>query len=76
MQTRITIEGMSCSHCVRAVFTGLSAVEGIISADVSIGAATIEHDGRVTLDQLRDAIAVAGYAVKTGSEDRRSLPVV
>ena len=76
MITRIRIAGMSCQHCVRAVFTALTPVEGISSADVSIGAATIEHDGRVTMDVLRDAIAVAGYSVEDGTEQRRRLPLV
>lgn len=72
----VLIEGMSCVHCVRAVTTALTAVEGIISADVAVGGATIEHDGRVTLDAMRDAIEVAGYAVKGGSEERRRLPTL
>jgi copper chaperone CopZ len=76
MITRVRIAGMSCQHCVRAVFTALTPVAGIISADVSIGAATIEHDGRVTMDTLRDAVAVAGYAVEEGTEERRRLPLL
>ena len=76
MITRIRIAGMSCQHCVRAVFTALTPVEGITSADVSIGAATIEHDGRVTMDALREAIAVAGYEVEEGTEERRRLPLL
>jgi copper chaperone len=76
MVTRIRIAGMSCQHCVRAVFTALTPVDGIASADVSIGAATIEHDGRVTLDRLREAIAVAGYTVEDGTEERRQLPLL
>lgn len=67
---------MSCQHCVRAVFTALAAVEGITRADVSIGAIEVEHDGRVTVDQLRDAVGVAGYAVVDGSTDRRVLPLL
>ena len=73
---RIRIAGMSCQHCVRAVFTALTPVEGISSADVSIGAAIIEHDGRVTMEALREAIAVAGYEVEDGAEERRSLPLL
>lgn len=76
MITRVRIEGMSCQHCVRAVFTALAAVEGISRADVGIGAAEVEHDGTVTVEQLRDAIAVAGYSV--AGEDasaRRRLPL-
>ena len=51
-------------------------VEGISRADVSIGAIEVEHDGRVTVAQLRDAIAVAGYTLSDGETNRRSLPVV
>lgn len=76
MITRARVEGMSCQHCVRAVFTALAGVEGITRADVGIGAIEVEHDGRVTVEQLREAIAVAGYAVGEAKGDRRSLPVV
>jgi copper chaperone CopZ len=61
---------------VRAVFTALTPVAGITSADVSIGAAVIEHDGRATLDALRDAIAESGYEVTSAEEERRRLPIV
>jgi len=67
---------MSCQRCVQAVFTALTPVEGIMSAQVTIGAATIEHDGRATVEALREAIAVSGYEVTVADEDRRALPVV
>ena len=76
MITRLRIAGMSCQRCVQAVFTSLTPVEGIITADVSIGAATIEHDGRATPDALRDAIAVSGYEVSLADEERRRLPLL
>ena len=76
MITRVRIEGMSCQHCVRAVFTSLAAVEGIARADVRIGGAEVEHDGRVTVEQLKEAVAVAGYSVVDGQTDRRRLPLV
>ena len=76
MITRLQIEGMSCQHCVRAVFTALTPVPGITSANVSIGAAVIEHDGRATMEALRDAIAVSGYSVTLADEERRRLPVL
>lgn len=67
---------MSCARCVQAVFTALTPVPGILSAQVSVGAAIIEHDGRATLDALREAVAVAGYEVSLVNEDRRTLPVM
>jgi len=76
MITRVRVEGMTCQHCVRAVFTALTAVEGITRADVSIGTVEVEHDGRVTVAQLRDAIAVAGYSVRDGETNRRALPLI
>jgi len=73
MYTRLSIPGMRSNHCVAAVFTALTAVEGIVHADVTIGAAVIEHDGRATPEALRSAIAVAGYDVAEAVEERRRL---
>lgn len=75
MITRVRVDGMTCQHCVRAVFTSLAAVEGITSAEVAIGAIEVEHDGRVTVEQIRDAVAVAGYVVRDGETERRRLPI-
>jgi copper chaperone len=75
MMTTVSIAGMSCGHCVRAVFTSLAGVPGIDRADVSIGRAVIEHDGTVTAEQIKDAIAVAGYEVTDTVVDKRSLPL-
>lgn len=67
---------MTCQHCVRAVFTALTPVEGVLSADVSIGRVDVEHDGRATVDALRAAIAVAGYEAVAEREERRRLHVL
>jgi copper chaperone len=75
MRTTVSIDGMSCAHCVRAVFTALAGVPGIERADVSIGKAVIEQDGTVTPQAIREAIAVAGYDVSDTRDDRRSLPI-
>ena len=76
MVSTVTISGMSCAHCTRAVFTSLSGVEGISRADVSIGKAVIEHDGSVSAEAVREAISIAGYEVVDVRDDRRALPVV
>ena len=75
MTTTAAISGMTCAHCVRAVFTSLAGVPGIDRADVSIGRAVIEHDGSVTPEQIRDAIAIAGYEVTGFTTDKRTLPL-
>jgi copper chaperone CopZ len=76
MITRLRIAGMTCQRCVQSVFTSLTPVEGIVSAQVAIGSATIEHDGRATIEALREAIAVSGYEVTLAEEERRHLPLL
>jgi copper chaperone CopZ len=75
MLTTALISGMTCAHCIRAVFTSLAGVEGIHRADVSIGKAVIEHDGTVAPEDIRAAIAVAGYEVTQIRIDRPTLPL-
>jgi copper chaperone CopZ len=76
MITRLRVAGMTCQRCVQAVFTALTPVEGIVSADVAIGMVTVEHDGRATAEALRDAIGVSGYEATVVEEERRRLPVL
>ncbi len=74
--TRLAIGGMTSVHAVRAIETALTPVPGIARMDVTLGRATIEHDGRATPDALREAIAVAGYEVREVTEERARLPVL
>lgn len=72
----VRIDGMACVQCVRAVNTALTAVPGITAAEVRIGGATIDHDGRATPENVATAVAVAGYAVSGAVEERRVLPLL
>lgn len=61
-QTTITIEGMSCHHCVAAVREALSALPGVTVDAVTVGSARISYDPDITpLDAIRTAIEDAGY---------------
>ena len=50
---RVSVEGMSCEHCVRSVQEALESLEGIASVSVSLedGAALVE--GQVSDDAIR-----------------------
>ncbi|MEO7101716.1 MAG: heavy metal-associated domain-containing protein [Gemmatimonadaceae bacterium] len=76
MITIVTIAGMRGEHCKRAVFTALTPVAGIRSADVSLGRVTIDHDGTVTEAELCEAISVTGYVIADVVHERRLLPIV
>lgn len=60
----LTIEGMSCGHCVRAVREALEGVEGATVEHVEIGRATVRLDPeRATRAELEAAVDEAGYDV-------------
>lgn len=66
---------MHAVHAARAVYTALSAIEGITAVDIRLGTVTVEHDGRATTALLRAAIAAAGFEVEEALESPRRLPL-
>ncbi len=65
MKTKeLTIDGMSCNHCVMHVRKALTGVEGVTVQDVQIGRARLTVDeSRVADTVLSEAVANAGYRV-------------
>jgi copper chaperone CopZ len=58
----LAIEGMSCTHCVRAVRARLERTAGVVVDDVQIGSARLEYDpATTTVDDIEEAIADEGY---------------
>lgn len=58
----LTIEGMTCEHCVRAVRGRLEQTEGVKVDDVKIGSALVEYDpAKTNVGVIEDAIADEGY---------------
>ena len=59
---RLTIEGMTCDHCVRAVRSRLEETPGVEVERVEVGSAVIRLDpAATTLEAVEDAIADEGY---------------
>jgi copper chaperone len=62
----LTIEGMSCGHCVGRVTKALSGVPGLNVEDVTVGSARVSFDpGRTSREQIDTALDAAGYTVKS-----------
>lgn len=60
----LTLGGMSCAHCARAVRDTLGKMPGVTAQSVTIGAATVDYDPAATsLEQISEAIREAGYPV-------------
>ena len=58
----LTIEGMTCDHCLRAVRGRLEKTPGVSVNDVQIGSASVEYDpAKTSVDDIEEAIADEGY---------------
>jgi len=63
--TKLSIEGMSCGHCVKAVRSALEGVAGVKVDDVEIGTATVRHDPtRVSAASLAAVVTEEGYEAR------------
>jgi copper chaperone len=58
----LTIEGMTCDHCVRAVKNRLAVTPGVQVEQVEVGTARLLYDpAKTSVDVIEDAIADEGY---------------
>lgn len=58
----LTIDGMSCGHCVARVSRTLGEMEGLEVEAVRIGAAEVRYDPeRRSVDDILQAVRDAGY---------------
>lgn len=65
-ETTLNVEGMSCGHCKAAVEGELSRLAGVEHSEADFEKNTVEvsyDEGSVTTDDLREAVAEAGYTV-------------
>lgn len=65
MVKTLTIEGMSCMHCVKAVTNALNGLEGVVSAAVDLESKTavLDISGDVADKALIAAVEEEGYTV-------------
>ena len=65
MQTKLNVEGMSCSHCENAVKKAVSAINGVagLAVDLAGKTVTVTHDGSVAVERIKNAIEEQGYDV-------------
>jgi copper chaperone CopZ len=63
MGTTYDVAGMTCNHCVHAVTTEVSAIEGVTDVTVDLQTGRVTVEGTFTDDQVAAAVDEAGYAV-------------
>ena len=57
------VVGMTCDHCVRSVTEEVSALEGVSEVEVDLASGKVHVTTRepITTEQVREAVAEAGY---------------
>ena len=65
MKTIVNIEGMCCEHCANRVEKALSAVHGVVSADVKLkkNLAVMRSREPLSEEEIKKAVEDAGYKV-------------
>lgn len=68
---KITIDGMTCNHCVKAVEVELSEL-AVNILGVKIGSAEVRYDqGRVKPEEIEEAVKNAGFSVVSIEEIKK-----
>ncbi|MDP9363961.1 MAG: heavy-metal-associated domain-containing protein [Chloroflexota bacterium] len=64
-QQTYQVPDVSCQHCVRAITDELTKLPGVqqVGVDLDTKLVTVEHDGSVSDQQLRQGIEEAGYDI-------------
>ena len=65
MKKTVSIDGMSCQHCVMGVTRALSALDGVSGVSVSLEdkKATFEASDAVSDSAIKEAVYDAGFDV-------------
>jgi copper chaperone len=59
----LTIQGMSCGHCVSHVKQALDTIDGLEVEDVQVGKARVWYDDQNIAKILSEKVEEAGYKV-------------
>lgn len=62
----LRIAGMTCVMCAKAIETALSRLDGVVKAEINLGAETahIEYDPeKLKITDIENAVSLSGYAV-------------
>lgn len=66
--TEISVQGMTCGHCVASVTEELQEIENVSDVQVSlnptgVSPVTITHEGTLDAEAVRAAVDEAGYTL-------------
>jgi len=75
-RAHVEINGLLSVHAVRAVWTALTAVPGILTAEVSMTGAVLDLERPIDREALATALAAAGVELRSVRQERGTLPLM
>ncbi|UGQ45001.1 heavy-metal-associated domain-containing protein [Massilia endophytica] len=60
---KLEVDKMSCGHCVATVTRAVKALDSDAKVDIDLASRQVKIDTDAELDEVREAIAAAGYPV-------------
>ena len=72
----VQLDGLVAVHAVRAVWTALGAVPGLLSAEVTMQGAVLELEGELDRAALDAALDAAGVSIRSIRVEAKVLPVL
>jgi len=59
----LQVEGMTCNHCVAAVTRSVKEIDAGATVDVDLATHKVCVDSKANIDDIKSAVAEAGYDV-------------
>ena len=63
MQQQFEVQGMTCSHCVRAVTDAVRRVDAAAKVEIDLASGAVRIEGAAPRERLAQAIRDEGYTV-------------
>jgi copper chaperone len=60
----LTVEGMTCGHCVRAVTEAIQALDPTAKVDIALPSGALRAETRLSAAEVAEAVVREGYSAR------------
>jgi copper chaperone len=60
----LTVEGLTCGHCVRAVTEAIQALDPAAKVDIALPSGALRAETALSAAKVAEAVASEGYAAR------------
>lgn len=71
MKLILKVPDMNCQHCKMRIEKSLSNLKNIQSLKVDVERKSVEIEGTISIEEVKNAIAATGYTVELPADDEK-----